>query len=419
MPLVFVHGVAVRSGPSYDAGVAVRDALLRRYVLARHHRDDGAPVTILNPFWGELGGRLHWSGASLPLEDVEALGGDDADLVALDASATPPDTTEAAAADARVLAVARRSLPEAVDLLWSAAALAAAAQPAATLDDDAAHLAALAAPVARYAAANPEPAWLDEVRTDTELLTRLEREVEAFAPPGAVAEAPGPVAPGAEAAVAPAVPAEAADEWESLGIGSAWQALRRGLGRFNAAVTGVVGRTASDRLRPAVVPPLVKFLGDVFVYLHQQSGAAGPIRDRVAAAIREAAALAEPSDPLVVVAHSMGGNIVYDLLTEELADVPVALLVTAGTQVSFFEELKLFRCSDPDVPAPGATSPVARPANVARWINVFDYADVLGFRLGSVIDGVEDFSYGTGSLLKAHTEYYLQPSFYERLGAHL
>lgn len=399
MPLVFVHGVAVRSGPSYDAGVAVRDALLRRYVLARHHRDDGAPVTILNPFWGELGGRLHWSGASLPLEDVEALGGDDADLVALDASATPPDTTEAAAADARVLAVARRSLPEAVDLLWSAAALAAAAQPAATLDDDAAHLAALAAPVARYAAANPEPAWLDEVRTDTELLTRLEREVEAFAPPGAVAEA--------------------ADEWESLGIGSAWQALRRGLGRFNAAVTGVVGRTASDRLRPAVVPPLVKFLGDVFVYLHQQSGAAGPIRDRVAAAIREAAALAEPSDPLVVVAHSMGGNIVYDLLTEELADVQVALVITAGTQVSFFEELKLFRCSDPAVPGPGTAAKVPRPANVQRWVNVFDYSDVLGFELGAVIDGVEDFSYRTGSLLKAHSEYFLQPSFYERLAARL
>lgn len=418
MPLVFVHGVAVRSGPSYDAGVAVRDALLRRYVLAGHHRADGAPVTILNPYWGELGGRLHWSGASLPLEDVEELGGEDADFVALDSGATPPDLTQSAAADARVLAVARRSLPEAVDLLWGAAALAGAGLPAATVDDDAARLAALAAPVARYAAANEHPAWLDEVRTDTELLTRLEREVDAFAAPGARVPTPGPPAPGA-APAAPGAQVAAADEWESLGIGSAWQAVRRGLGRFSTAVTGVVGRAASDRLRPAVVPPLVKFLGDVFVYLHQQSGAGGEIRDRVAAAIREAADLVEPSDPLVVVAHSMGGNIVYDLLTEELADVPVALLVTAGTQVSFFEELKLFRCSDPDLPGPGAATPVARPANVARWVNVFDYADVLGFRLGAVIGGVEDYSYKTGSLVKAHTEYYLQPSFYEHLGAHL
>ena len=120
--------------------------------------------------------------------------------------------------------------------------------------------------------------------------------------------------------------------------------------------------------------------------------------------------------PLFLYGHSMGGNIVYDLLPRELADVRIDLLVTAGTQVGFFEELKLFR--DSDLGIPNATTPtVPRPENVARWINIFDHSDLLGYEVGSVIQGVEDFSYQTGSLLKAHSQYFIQPGFHERLAA--
>lgn len=412
MPLVFVHGVATRMGPNYDAGAATRDALFRRYLLAGHRRTDGRPVTILSPYWGDLGARLHWDGASLPLEDIEALGGDDEPLVELEASAPAVALDDQPIRpDARILAAARSSLPAAVDLLWGASALAAEGQSDDRTAADAAALAALAEPVRAYAEANPEPAWLAEVHTDQDFLTRLEQEVDAFtttAPPATGAR------PTEERPAEGEAPEE---EWESLGIGSAWQALRRGAARLGTAVVGRVGREASDRIRPALVPGLTKFLGDVFVYLHQQDKVAGPIRARVADAIRKGAALATQEDPLVVVAHSMGGNIVYDLLTDELSDVQVPLLVTAGTQVSFFEELKLFRRSDPKIPAQGTDQKVSRPANVGRWINVFDYADVLGFRLAGVIDGVEDHSYVTGTLLKAHGQYFLQPSFHERLAA--
>lgn len=417
MPLVYVHGVANRLGAAYDAGAATRDALFRRYLLAGHRRTDGRHVTILNPYWGEFGGHLHWAGASLPLADVEVLGGDDAPFVELAAAAPAlaPAADQDIRPEARILAAARASLPNAVDLLWGASALAASTQPEAQADADAAALAALAAPVHAYAIAHPHPAWLADVHTDQDFLTRLEREVEAFQ-----AAAPRPTtAPPPPGAAGPAGTPPPADEWESLGIASAWQALRRGAARLGSAVVGRVGREASDRIRPALVPPLTQFLGDVFVYLHEQDEAASRIRGRVAGAIRDGAALAEPGDPLIIVAHSMGGNIVYDLLSDDLADVPVALLVTAGTQVSFFEELKLFRRSDPTVPAPGSGQKVPRPANVARWINVFDYADVLGFHLGGVIEDVEDHSYVTGSLLTAHSQYFLQPSFHERLAARL
>jgi hypothetical protein len=408
MPLVFVHGVANRAGSQYDAGVATRDALLRRYLLAGHHRADGTPVTILNPYWGDLGGRLRWDGASLPLGDVEALGGEDSAFAELDAAARGDESTDAATSP--VLAVARGSMPDAVDLLWTASALDLGTEPPPSMAADAERLAGLAATAARYAAANPQPAWVAEVRSDEEFLNRLEMEVDAYAADEARAAGPPPPAAAAEASI---------EEWESLGIDSVWQALRRGAARLRTAATGVAGREISDRLRPAITPSLSRFLGDVFVYLHQQNEVAGPIRERVAAAIRQAATLAEPGDPLVVVAHSMGGNIVYDLLTRELADVEIALLLTAGTQVSFFEELKLFRASDPALPRPGSRAKAPRPSGVRRWINVFDYSDVLGFELGTVIDGVEDFSFRTGSLLKAHTQYFLQPGFYERLAARL
>ena len=386
MPLVFVHGVGNRLTDGYRAGEATRDALFRRFLLRDHRRGDGSAVPIENPFWGDLGGRLYWDGASLPREDFEALGANDASLVELHAAAQPEDPLRSA--DAAVLQVARRSLPDAIDLVWSAAALDETAEAEA--------LAALAEPAAAYAAANLRPAWLDEVDNDQQFLTRLEQAVD-----NAAANAPATAAPA---------------EWESLGgLSSAWQAIRRGTARIDAAVTGVVGREASERIRPAVVPGLTGFLGDIFVYLHQQNEVAGPIRELVSAAIRGAAAAAEPADPLVVVAHSMGGNIVYDLLTSELDDVTVDLLVTAGTQVGFFEELKLFRSSDRSVPGGDRTRKVPRPANIRRWLNVFDYSDLLGFQAGSIIDGVDDYAYRTGSLLKAHSQYFLQPAFHERL----
>jgi hypothetical protein len=388
VPLVFVHGVGNRLSGGYSAGQATRDALFRRFLLRDHRRGDGSAVVIENPFWGDLGGRLYWGGASLPLEDFEALGGDDAVFIALHAAAQPDDPVTSA--DAAVLEVARGSLPDAIDLLWSASAL--------TETGEAEALAALAVRAAAYAAAHPHPTWLADVANDQQLVTRLEQERDS-----AAVAAPAEVAP---------------VEWESLGgVSSAWQAIRRGAARLDAAVTGVVGREASERIRPAVIPGLTGFLGDIFVYLHQQNEVAGPIRNVVGGAIRKAAADADQQDPLVVVAHSMGGNIVYDLLTSELDDVVVDLFVTAGTQVGFFEELKLFRSSDRSVPGPDRILKVPRPASIRRWVNVFDYSDLLGFQVGSVINGVDDYSYRTGSLLKAHSEYFLQPSFHERLAA--
>jgi hypothetical protein len=388
MPLVFVHGVANRMGDDYRAGVTTRDAMFRQFLLAGHRPVPGPSVRIRNPYWGDFGGRLAWNGASLPLEDFEALGSDDAPFLALHASALPEGRVDAA--NQAVLLVARRSLQDAVDLLWSASALVAG--------DEADALAALAVPARAYAVANPHPAWVTEVRNDDELVARLEREVAGFA--GGAADTP-----------------EEPEDWEALGGFNPWQPVRRGVARLRGAVTNVVGQEAAERIRPAAIPSVANFLGDVFVYLRQQDGVARRIGDLVEGDLRAAAAEASPEDPLVVVAHSMGGNIAYDLLTSSAADVTVDLYVTVGTQVGFFEELKLFTSSRADMPGADPRRKVPRPPNIRRWINVFDYSDLLGFEVGSIVEGVDDFVYRTGSLFKAHSQYFLQPGFHERLAA--
>ena len=400
MPLVFVHGVANRWGEGYARGRDTRDAFFRRFLL----RSLGSRGAIRNPYWGDLGGRLRWDGASMPLEDFESLGTEDATFLSLQAAADPEGAvTQPAAA---LLTVARRSLPEAVDLVWAAAALGSAVPPDA--------LAELGDAAYAYAEAHPRPAWLADVRDDARFLEALRHEVESAA--AAAAPAPAPDAPGAPGAVGYEPVGYESVEYESLGVADGWNAVARGASALRGAAVSLVGRAASDRVRPAAIPSVANFLGDVFVYLHQQEAVARPIAELVEGAFREAAGERTDDDPLVVVAHSLGGIISYDLLTSSAADLRVDLLVTVGTQVGFFEELKLFASSDPAIPGDGRQK-VPHPAAVRRWINVFDHSDLLGYAVGPVIDGVTDYAYRTGTLLKAHSAYFLQPGFHRRLAA--
>jgi pimeloyl-ACP methyl ester carboxylesterase len=118
---------------------------------------------------------------------------------------------------------------------------------------------------------------------------------------------------------------------------------------------------------------------------------------------------------LVVVGHSLGGVIAYDLLTAFRPDIEVDLLVTVGSQVALLEELTLLASpSDPSVP--GRDTPrVPRPPNLRAWLNVFDETDLLGFQAGSVFEGVSDHRYQTGAIIGAHGRYLDGLRFHRRL----
>ena len=95
-------------------------------------------------------------------------------------------------------------------------------------------------------------------------------------------------------------------------------------------------------------------MGDIFVYLVARGDlrAPGPIVVAVRDAILRAQNQAKPGEPLIVITHSMGGNIFYDLLTYYVPTMNVALWVSVGGQVAQFEEMKLFHASSSDGPNP-------------------------------------------------------------------
>jgi hypothetical protein len=167
-------------------------------------------------------------------------------------------------------------------------------------------------------------------------------------------------------------------------------------------------------------PRIAKFVGDVLVYLKEGERRTA-IRARVAKALTKALTKAKAGNgPLVVLGHSMGGVILYDMLTDPAgaglsAGFKADVLLTVGSQPGFFEELKLFAASDPEVGARKNRHLAAKPA-AEHWWNVYDPVDILSFRCAGIFDGVEDFVFSSATgLIDAHSSYFSRPRFHARL----
>lgn len=383
MPIVFVHGVGTRRDDSYARAVKARTALIRSFLLPPLSLDVDT-VRFWNPYWGDDAAHFAWRHASLPGGAEEKFG--------------PADTVpalilgevwdgEVPPADKVVLEVARRSMIDAIDLLWTAA-------PERADEVETNALADLAVRATTFAQQEPEPSWLGSVSDDRQFVNRLSQELAAGEP----------------------VAAE-----ESFGPNRAFLRLREGLGRIGGAAGRMAGSAAVGTLRPSLNRTASMFLGDVLVYISQRGdlGANAPIAKTVADALEEAMHARSDEDPnLVVITHSMGGNIVYDLLSSLRKDLSCDVLLTVGSQIGVLAELGLFESVIP--PANAFMDRVPRLPNVGRWINVFDSNDILGFAAEKIFDGVDDYRYSTGKgVLAAHSTYFIRPSFYHRLAARL
>lgn len=386
MPLVFVHGVTVRDSPTYRAEVRARDAYFQRFVLAGLLTDSKS-ATILNPLWGDHGARFRWDHASLPAGATEALGAEDQMLAALLAEEGILDATDRTV----LLKIAQRSLVNVIDILW-------AAETPLLQGDEVALSAEYAFRALNYAKYNPRPAWLDAAKNDDQLVRDLLRAIDDWTvEPGEVLEVLGSLTLRERTKEAAA-------------------RLRGLFGRGTGAAVIAVGRSVAHR-------KFALFFGDVFEYLAKRGTPEQPgaIPNAIIEALREGRArITETDDKLIVVAHSMGGNIVYDVLTYFAAEeLQVDVLVTVGSQIGLFEELKLFAKSDKDIPD-AERQRVPRHQSIVRWLNIFDTNDILGFASERIFDGVEDFAYSTGKgAVGAHATYFRRPSFYERLGVRL
>ena len=320
------------------------------------------------------------------------------------------------------MTLAKKSLGRAVNCLWTGAAN----TPPDAGHDDADALTKLAWKAIAYARANPRPAWMAEVDNDDAFVERLVAEVEGWQPPRN--EAVAPAARQVEAFGGTSILSRlkrSADRLRSAAaktVNDTTQAVSNAASRLETAAAGAVINPLVRRVRPAAHKRVSLFIGDVFKYLAERTTRGpngqvveGPIVREVARAFDRADAARKPGvdDLLIIVGYSMGGNIAYDILTSFRPKIICDLFVTVGSQVGMFEELKLFRSSNPALKA-GTTVPL--PANIKRWLNVFDPADVLSYSTARIFNQSRDFGFSTGATaLTAHGMYFDRPEFYDRL----
>jgi hypothetical protein len=365
--LVFVHGVNTRSTAAHLAAVKVRDQLFLEVGL-------GGNGTIINSGWGDLVTTWSWDEASLPTpDDVRK----DAPY-ALGTVAAP----KAGAPTSAVAAFARSSPREAVDEVFVQLIDQALLEQRTVTDDELRDFKGAVTYLGKEEVAQPK---LFTARSD-ELFAR---ELRSRISEGGAA---------------------------TYGLLDPLTKCIKGFAdRIGNAASGV----AVDLARGGLNDRIGRFLGDIFTYLQDQGPTRQMIRQEIIGKLQEGTAR---GDKLVAVGHSMGGVILYDLLSDPakpLGNIRVDLLVTVGSQVGVFEEMKLYRSSSPAFSAASKNRVPALP-NVSRWLNVYDPVDMLGFRCSPIFEGVEDFVFSsTTSLLDANTAYFKRPRFFARFAARL
>lgn len=388
MPFVFVHGVNNRKGAEYDREEQVRAAFLRKIV---------APVvgidpehSVYAPYWGGDGVSFWRDLEVIPKgSEVETFGGGGSEL---------PPSLGISVADGVVQngdtldALARRRPDVAIDLLFDAVI-----QDAQTDADIRA--VAKAYQLAQDRLADLDAPWLAECTKDN-VLDQVFDGIN---------------------------PVESAGNVETFGGGGLWGMLEEGAKRLTLLGPDQLSHAVVAASRRPLTRKVATFIGDAFRYLAERGDGTtpGPIAAAVLESLREASALARAKgEPLVVISHSFGGEIVYDILTHyaEGSDLEIDVWVTVGSQVGLFEEMSLLWAS------PGRTDPtavpreaIASPKRAKRWLNIVDTNDVLGFLVlptftGAVSATVHDFKYNTGfPVTGAHSGYFKWPSFYKRL----
>jgi hypothetical protein len=390
MPLVFIHGVATRQSPGHRAQVHQRDALFKQLVLP-------GDTEVFDPDWGSDGVKFDPTLPWMPEPGgVQAFG---------TRQAGPVGTAQVGIGRLATLNPGR-----AIDVAFEAG-LAKQVDTATRTGNPAEALTTKELEVfeaaVRYLEAGADKTAFDPLGSDAEFISALALELKLHVPnKGPAAEPMGPISD--------------ALQWLSQGLKDLVRPIRN---------------TTSDAVLRVVRRPLTEqvafILGDVFVYLRGRetggvTGTANRIFAPIMADLVKAARLRSPADPLILVCHSLGAVILYDLLSDRAAvakietdsgfDLNIDAWITVGAQPGLFADMGLYGT----VPGTTADGRLPRPAPVRVWLNVYDYTDVLAFTCKKIFNDVEDFEFGniTG-LFSAHTSYFQRPSFYQRLRARL
>jgi hypothetical protein len=398
MPVIFVHGVNNRREDlDFEPRRLVTQGLLEKHMAGAtiNGRKLGAGKPLF-PYWGDLATSFAWGMKSLPEGNIDALGvpGVDGELRPLIALIRDALAHPAGAEDQPLLTLARQSFSTAVHVIGELVLLTAVSGE----HEAAAHFVVA---VQEYAARETgTPAWLAPLQTDEQFLATLISALKTSSAGSVqtlgVFDSMGNTLAKSAAKLKQATKAAADKVLDRVGDFASTKALAWGRSSLNAT--------------------LGRFFGDVFVYLNGRGDRAnpGPIPTLILKSWEDAIAHA-PAEPIVIIGHSLGGVISFDLLSHFRSDLIVDLLVTVGSQVSHFEEMKLFRSSNRAIPD-GITKRAPKPVNIKHWINVLDEIDIFSYACEAVFDGAQDLHYDTRTyVVKAHGAYFMQAPFYERL----
>ncbi|QFP75039.1 hypothetical protein [Deinococcus sp. AJ005] len=427
MPIVFVHGVANRD-PLGWTGV---EQLLRAYVAPVLNPKAPDEVHIGAAYWGDIGVQFRWGGRSRPRSLLGMGSTDETDFRnrVLETLAWPEllkgIPLEAGQETTAGSLIASGAAPRSPSSRWSSL----------NADDRSDLLngliVELLAPGTTVGDDDTKNRQLATLLVDADRLARNESEVNLLRQmPDAASEA-------AELQRLLTEQLQSQRTTDALIPQGVLDTLK-GLGsRLDEALSRAASwpSTLASRIALQARPPLnnliTLFFGDVFWYLARRGEGTdiGEIPQRLLDALYTARKAPQmDGEPLVVLTHSMGGQLMYDALTHFLkldkrhADTRIDFWCATASQVGLFLEMGLFR-HQMGIPAPAAGSgraapPIDRPdaARLGAWWNVWDPNDVLSFTVQDIVRGVKDEPYDSGlPFTAAHSGCLQRVSFYRRL----
>lgn len=425
MSVIFIHGVNTRNNDDYRKNCAARDELLQRLVLqplaAKEKRFEH--IEIVNPYWGNFGVSFWWDQASLPeVHFLENLGAENEETPESDLELTEtvkdlagnrqPDSSpleNLGTGEHLFKRAAEKDLMRFVEAILSPLLLSEMhlAEDIRVKPEIEGVLQALLAMAAAEVASDPHvKAEVMAASSDDEVMELLKEKVKARFEQLVQGElaAPKEISP-------------LDDQLEPLG--SDWlESLKDRVGELFDRALDAPDRMASASalalFRDGLHRNFSRFLGDVFVYLNERGDkvSPGPIVSTVLDAIKTAPKH-HPDEPLIIITHSMGGNILYDILTYYDTNLKVDVWVSVASQVGQFEEMKIFKASNKNVHMPNKVTGLK--SHFGYWLNVYDPLDSFGFKAAPIFADVDaDIEYQTGAgALKAHGEYFGRASFYQ------
>jgi hypothetical protein len=362
--LVFVHGVNTRKDGNYDLEMGNRDKLFGQTAGA------GLPLNIRNPYWGDSAAHFTHDLDCLPSKGPKSA----------TFSLTGAMTTPAAVAQTQPLStLAAVDFGAAVDAIFVSMIEKAEAAGKPLTDEQIAKFSA----AGDYAVNNASapPLWTTTASSDQVIVAELRKRFD------------------------PAAPA-------TFGLGDDIADAAKELAD---RARNLVSSGIAPMIRDAASPLLARFLGDIFVYLYGDGSSRAKIREAISKDINAAAADAKnQGGKLVLIGHSLGGVILYDMLRDPASGldsgIKVDLLATVGSQPGLFQEMGLIGTV---VQAP---QKAARAPTVDVWWNVYDPVDLLSFRCEPIFQDVLDYEFSSATgLIDAHTSYFKRPRFYARL----